>query len=139
MSGINKVILVGHLGRDPEIRTLDTGAKVASFSLATSETYKNKEGQKIDMTEWHNIVVWRGLADIAEKYLKKGNLVYLEGRIKTRSYEKDGIKKYMTEIVADTMQMLGGRKDADVAETTEDTGNEPEASSSEPAGDDLPF
>lgn len=140
MSGVNKVILVGHLGRDPEVRTLDNGTKVASFSLATSETYRNKDGQKVDITDWHNIVVWRGLAEITEKYLKKGNLVYIEGRIKTRSYEKDGIKKYITEIVADNMNMLGGKRDMDQADNTGMTSTENDLNPAPPAeGDDLPF
>lgn len=139
MSGINKVILVGHLGRDPEIRTLDSGAKVASFSLATTETYKNKEGQRMDVTEWHNIVAWRGLADISEKYLKKGNLVYIEGRLKTRTYEKDGVKKYITEIIADNLQMLGSKRDTTVAEGEEIPPPAAEPLPTDPVEDDLPF
>ncbi len=107
MAGINKVILVGNLGKDPEVRTIQSGAQVAKFSLATSESYTNKEGQKIDSTEWHNIVVWRGLATLAEKYLKKGNRVYIEGKIRYRQYEdKDGVKKYITEIEAAEMMLL---------------------------------
>ena len=97
MAGINKVILVGNLGKDPEVRTLENGAKVANFTLATSETYKNKEGQRVTTTEWHNIVLWRGLADIAERFLRKGNQVYIEGKIKSRTWdEKDGNKRYIT-------------------------------------------
>jgi single-strand DNA-binding protein len=108
-TGINKVILVGNLGKDPEIRRLDSGVKTATFSLATTENYKNKEGQKVEHTEWHNIVLWRGLAEVAENYLKKGNQVYIEGRIRRRDYEdKDGVKRYVTEIVADNLTMLGG-------------------------------
>lgn len=113
MSGINKVILVGHLGKDPEVRHLDNNVSVASFPLATSETY-NKEGRRIEQTEWHNIVMWRGLADIAAKYLHKGKLVYIEGKIRTRHYEdKEGIKRYATEIVADNFTMLGRKTDFD--------------------------
>ena len=89
MAGINRVILVGNLGKDPEIMTFENGVKKATFSLATSESYKNKEGVKVDQTEWHNIVLWRGLAEIAEKYLRKGHQIYMEGKIKTRSYEQD--------------------------------------------------
>jgi single-strand DNA-binding protein len=111
MAGVNKVILVGNLGKDPEVMTFDNGVKKASFSLATSESYKNKEGQRVDQTEWHNIVLWRGLAEVAEKYLKKGNQVYIEGKIKTRSYEQDGQKKYITEIYGDNMTMLGRREE----------------------------
>jgi single-strand DNA-binding protein len=111
MAGVNKVILVGNLGRDPEIRTLESGVKVARFSLATSESYNDRNtGQRVDQTEWHNIVLWRGLAEIAEKYLRKGNQVYIEGKLQTRSYQdKDGITKYSTEIVGQNMNMLGGR------------------------------
>lgn len=111
MSGINKVILIGHLGKDPEVRHLDGGVTVASFPLATSETY-NKDGRKIEQTEWHNIVMWRGLADIASKYLQKGKLVYIEGKLRTRSFEdKEGHKKYTTEIVAENFTMLGRKSD----------------------------
>jgi single-strand DNA-binding protein len=111
MSGINKVILVGHLGKDPEVRHLDGGVTVASFPLATSETY-TKDGKKIEQTEWHNIVMWRGLADIASKYLQKGKLVYIEGKLRTRSFEdKEGHKKYTTEIVAENFTMLGRKSD----------------------------
>jgi single-strand DNA-binding protein len=111
MSGINKVILVGHLGKDPEVRHLDGGVTVASFPLATSESY-NKDGKKIEQTEWHNIVMWRGLADIASKYLQKGKLVYIEGKLRTRSFEdKEGHKKYTTEIVAENFTMLGRKSD----------------------------
>ncbi|MCO4293385.1 single-stranded DNA-binding protein [Solitalea sp. MAHUQ-68] len=111
MSGINKVILVGHLGKDPELRHLEGGVKVASFPLATSETY-TKDGKKIEQTEWHNIVMWRGLADIAEKFLVKGKLVYIEGKLRTRSWEdKEGHKRYQTEIVADNFTMLGRKSD----------------------------
>ena len=94
MRGINKVILVGHLGKDPEVQYLEGGICLAKFPLATSDSYKDKSGNKVDQTEWHNIVLWRGLAEIAEKYVRKGSLVYLEGKIETRSYEKDGVTKY---------------------------------------------
>ena len=111
MSGVNKVILVGHLGKDPEVRHLDNNVSVASFPLATSETY-NKDGRRVEQTEWHNIVMWRGLADIAAKYLHKGKLIYIEGKIRTRNYEdKEGIKRYSTEIVADNFTMLGRKSD----------------------------
>jgi len=108
MSGVNKVILIGNLGKDPEVRSLEGGAKVASFSLATNEVFKGKDGNKVEQTEWHNIVVWRGLAELAEKYLKKGSQIYLEGKIKTRSWDdKEGNKRYITEIVGDQMTFLG--------------------------------
>lgn len=109
---VNKVILVGNVGKDPEIRHLDTGVAVANFPLATSETYTAKNGEKVTTTEWHNIVLWRGLADVAEKYVTKGRQLYIEGRIRTRSYDdKDGNKRYITEIYGDTMQMLGSKSD----------------------------
>jgi len=105
---VNKVILVGNLGKDPELRYTPAGAAVATFSLATTERFKGKDGQMQEKTEWHNIVAWRQLAEICGKYLHKGKQVYLEGRIQTRSYDdRDGNKKYITEIVADQMQMLG--------------------------------
>ena len=113
MSGINKVILVGHLGKDPEIRTLEGGVSVTSFPLATSENF-NKDGKKVEQTEWHNIVMWRGLADVAVKFLQKGKLVYIEGKLRTRSFEdKEGIKKYTTEIVAENFTLLGRKSDFD--------------------------
>jgi len=111
MSGINKVILVGHLGKDPELRYLDGGVSVASFPLATSETF-NKDGRKVEQTEWHNIVMWRGLADVAAKYLQKGKLVYIEGKLRTRTFEdKEGNKKYTTEIIAENFTLLGRKTD----------------------------
>src|ERR1700712_2123617 len=111
MSGINKVILVGHLGKDPEARTLEGGVSVVSFPLATSESF-NKDGRKVEQTEWHNIVMWRGLADVAAKYLQKGKLVYIEGKLRTRSFEdKEGFKKYTTEIVAENFTLLGRKSD----------------------------
>ncbi len=111
MSGINKVILVGNLGKDPEVRYLEGGTAVANFTLATSETYKDRNtGERKTQTEWHNVVLWRGLAEIAEKYLRKGNQVYIEGKIRTRTWEdKEGNTRYTTEIVGDNMTMLGRR------------------------------
>ncbi|GAB3534340.1 hypothetical protein GCM10027443_21260 [Pontibacter brevis] len=112
MASVNKVILIGNLGKDPEVRHLEGGVAVARFPMATSETFKDKSGQRQERTEWHNIVVWRGLAEVAEKYLKKGNSVYIEGRLRTNNYQdKEGIQRYSTEIVADNMTMLGGRND----------------------------
>jgi len=104
---INKVILVGHVGKDPVVRYFDKGVAKASFPLATSETYTNQQGETITSTEWHNIVLWRALAEVAEKTIKKGAQVYIVGKIKTRSYvDKDGINKYITEILADTLLVL---------------------------------
>jgi len=109
---VNKVILVGNVGKDPETRYLDESTAITKFPMATSETYKNKAGERVSTTEWHNIVMWRGLAQVAEKYVKKGTQIYIEGRIKTRSYDDaEGNKKYITEIVADQMQLLGRRPD----------------------------
>ena len=111
MAGVNKVILVGNLGADPEIKVIPNGVKVARLRLATSESYTNKEGERITNTEWHSVNVWRGLADVAEKYLKKGDKVYVEGKLRTRSYEKDGDTRYVTEIEGDNMTMLGSRNE----------------------------
>jgi len=106
-NGVNKVILIGNLGKDPEITRLESGVKKAVFSLATTEVYRNKEGEKVPHTEWHNIILWRGLAEVAENYLKKGNTVFVEGRIRKREYEdKDGVKRYITDILGDNMTML---------------------------------
>lgn len=107
MSGVNKVILVGRLGKDPEVRNLENGTAVANFTLATSESYKDKTtGEKKEITEWHNIVLWRGLAEISQRYLHKGDMVYIEGKLRTRSWEKEGVTRYTTEVVADNMTML---------------------------------
>lgn len=112
MSGVNKVILVGRLGKDPEVRHLESGAVVANFPMATSETYKDKNGNRQEQTEWHNIVLWRGLAEVAEKYLIKGKLVYIEGKLKTRNWQdKEGNTRYITDVVGDKMTMLGSKAD----------------------------
>lgn len=121
MGSLNKVQLIGNLGKDPEVRAIPSGAKVANFSIATTESYNDKNtGQKVEKTEWHNIVMWRGLAEVAEKYLRKGSQVYVEGRLQTRSWDdQNGQKKYMTEIVADNMVMLGrpgGNRDGGAGE-----------------------
>jgi len=141
MAGVNKVILVGNLGKDPEIRHLDNGVAVANFSLATTESYTNKQGERVNQTEWHNVVLWRGLADIAEKYLKKGNSVYIEGKIVTRKWEdKDNNTRYSTDIVADKMTMLGSKQES--TSTAQPKITEPINSldpSDESNNDDLPF
>ncbi len=141
MSGINKVILIGHLGKDPELRSLDGGVSVTSFPLATSETF-NKDGQKVEQTEWHNIVMWRGLADLAAKFLQKGKLVYIEGKLRTRSFEdKGGIKKYTTEVVADNFTMLGRKSDfeGDGVPRQFAKGPNNDTFNGNPTEDDLPF
>ena len=127
MSGVNKVILIGNLGKDPEVRYLDNGVAVANLSLATSENYKNKQGERVTQTEWHDVVLWRGLAEVAEKYLKKGSSVYVEGKLRTNKWvDKDENTRYKTEVLADKLTMLGRSQ-------TQEQSNE---SISE---DDLPF
>ena len=140
MAGVNKVILIGNLGKDPEVRYLENGVAVANFSLATTENYKNKDGERVSQTEWHNIVLWRGLAEIAEKWLKKGSSVFIEGKIRTRKWEdKDGNTRYNTEILADNMTMLG-KKDAGTTEViSNDKTSTEESIPQEEKGDDLPF
>jgi single-strand DNA-binding protein len=111
MASVNKVILVGNLGRDPEVRFMPNGEAVCNFSIATTDSWRDKNGQKQERTEWHNIVMYRKLAEIAGEYLKKGRPVYVEGRLQTRKWQtKEGQDRYTTEIVADQMQMLGGRE-----------------------------
>ena len=113
---VNKVILVGNVGKDPEVRYIDNDVAVANFTLATTERgFKSRTGQDIpDRTEWHNIVAWRGLAKIAESYIKKGSQIYVEGKIRTRTYDdQNGVKRYMTEIFADVIQLLGKKSDGE--------------------------
>ena len=137
MAGVNKVILIGNLGKDPEVRYLENGVAVANFSLATTESYKNKEGEKVSQTEWHNIVLWRGLAEIAEKFLKKGSAVYIEGKIRSRKWEdKEGNTRYTTEILGDNLTMLGKKEDNTTQSTVTPTKEE---ILQEEKGDDLPF
>ena len=112
MKGVNKVILVGNLGRDPEVQYLESGTALAKFSLATNESYNDKNGNRVDQTEWHDIVLWRKQAEIAEKFLRKGSQIYLEGKLRTRSWEDNGVKKYRTEVVGDSFIMLDKRDDA---------------------------
>jgi single-strand DNA-binding protein len=112
LSGINKAILIGNLGTDPELKTTSSGTEVCEFSLATNESWTDKSGQKQEKTEWHKIVVWGKQADACSKYLSKGRSAFVEGKIKTRSWEdKDGNKRYTTEIVANDVQFLGGKND----------------------------
>jgi single-strand DNA-binding protein len=125
MASVNKVILIGNVGKDPEIRHLDNGTRIAKFSLATHETSKNREGEKVEQTEWHNIVILRdGLAEIAEKYLQKGKQIFVEGRIRTRNWEdKEGFKKSVTEIIADNFIMLGKRRTDSPGESSPEAEN----------------
>jgi len=111
MAGVNKVILIGNVGKDPEVKVLDNGVRVANFPLATTEIYK-KDGNRFEQTEWHNIVLWRGLAEVSEKIVRKGALVYIEGKLRSRTWEdKEKIKRYSVEVVADTLTVLTGRRD----------------------------
>lgn len=134
---VNKVILIGNVGKDPEVRHLDSGNNVATFSLATTERgYTTKSGTEVpDKTEWHNIVAWKGLADICEKYVKKGNPLYIEGKICTREYEKDGQKRYVTEIIATSIELLGGKE----AKPSEPEKTTPYATGADDDSGDLPF
>ncbi len=140
MAGVNKVILVGRLGADPEVRYTSNGTAVASFRMATSESWTNKDGQREERTEWHRIVAWRKLAEICGEYLSKGKQVYIEGRLQTREWEdRDGVKRWTTEITAQNMQMLGSP--GDQVRTDEPTAPPPpgdrEAGVAE--DDDIPF
>jgi single-strand DNA-binding protein len=107
MKGLNKVMLIGNLGKEPEVQTLEGNIKVAKFTLATTESYRDEQGQTQTQTEWHNIVLWRGLAELAEKYMHKGSMIHLEGKNRTRSYEdKQGTKRYVTEVVGEEVILL---------------------------------
>jgi single-strand DNA-binding protein len=110
MRGVNRAILIGNLGKDPEVQYLEGQVPVAKFPLATTETFKDRQGRLVSQTEWHNIVLWRGLAELAQKYLHKGSLIYLEGRLKTRSWDdREGIRRIVTEVVGDNLIMLDKR------------------------------
>lgn len=151
MAGVNKVILVGNLGKDPEVKTFDNGRKYAKFPLATSETYTDRNGQRQEKTEWHNVVFWGNIAEVIEKYVRKGSQIYVEGKLATRSYEQDGIKKYITEIEGLSMTMLGkanGGSNSGSQENNSNIGREYSTPSTEnvnsnlmadATADDLPF
>jgi single-strand DNA-binding protein len=152
MAGVNKAILIGNLGRDPELRRTPSGTSVASFSLATTERWTGREGDRQDRTEWHNVVAWGKLAELANDYLKKGRTVYVEGRISTRSWDdRDGNKKYRTEIVASTIQFLGSsgsgsgsgssrQGSRSMGEPSDNTSSVPSSAEPDmPVEDDLPF
>lgn len=150
---VNKVILIGNLGKDPEIRVLENGTKLARFSIATSESYQDKaSGERREITDWHNIVVWRGLAEVAENYLVKGMKVYVEGKLKTRSWQDEsGVTKYATEVVADNFTMLTSKSEMSKSDgenqdkatySSEGTPSKPskmEGDLMDDDGDDLPF
>lgn len=143
---VNKVILVGNVGKDPEVRHLEGGVSVARFPLATNETYTDKSGQRVTQTEWHNIVVWRGQAEVVEKYVKTGKLLYIEGRLRTNIYDdkETGVKKYFTEIHCLNFRFLGpstgdGTQSAGSQNQSQPTPtNKPEPPMPDPE-DDLPF
>lgn len=141
---INKVILIGNLGRDPEIRHLEGGSAVATFTVATNESYRDKAGEWQTVTEWHNIIAWRNLAERVEKQLSKGKLVYIEGKLTHRKYQdKDGNDKYITEVVANQVRLLE-RRDDDMrsdrsSSTSTNTGNSSHESHDDFGDDDLPF
>lgn len=137
MAGVNKVILIGNLGKDPELKYLEGNIARASFSLATSEAFKDKSGNRIDHTEWHNIVMWRNNAENAEKYLKKGTMIYLEGKIQTRQWtDKEGQKRNVTEIIADTFRILSKRENSG---NTTQGGFDSDTNFDEMNSKDLPF
>jgi len=155
MPSVNKVILLGNLGRDPELRFMPNGDAVCNFSIATTDSWKDKAGEKQERTEWHNIVMYRKLAEIAGEYLKKGSSIYVEGRLQTRKWQtKEGQDRYTTEVIADSMQMLGGRSNASQSEKSSDenfskgsspvnnqvnTSNESSPTSFDEFEDDIPF
>lgn len=153
MAGVNKVILLGRLGSDPEVRTLPSGGKVVTFSIATSESYNNKEGVKVEQTEWHRIELWESLANIAEQYLKKGDMAYVEGRIRTEKWtDKEGVERNTVKIRGNSLQLVGGRgRDADDNDSVPaSSGNQyvpknspvptiPPAEMAGSGSDDLPF
>jgi single-strand DNA-binding protein len=145
---VNKVFLLGHVGKDPEVRAIPSGTKVANFSLATDESYKDKAGQKVQKTEWHNLVAWSGLAEICEKFVKKGSKLHIDGHLQTRSWDdQEGKKRYMTEIVVDNLVLLGdkgGAQGSAAARPAERPASEPTPGQSQGAAsgynpDDLPF
>jgi len=136
---VNKVILIGRLGKDPEVRYTPDGMMVTSFSLATDESWKDKSGEKQQKTEWHNIVTFGKLAEICGNYLTKGKLVFIEGKIQTQSWEKDGQKHYKTQIVAKDMRMLDGKKDSSGQDDRHRQTAEPDGMGPDPSEEDVPF
>ncbi len=141
MAGVNKVILLGNLGKDPDINTLESGVKMARLAIATNEYYKGRDGEMAEKTEWHNVVLWRNRAELAEKYLKKGSQIYVEGRLQTRQWEdKEGNKRYTTEIIGDVLNFVGGKSEVPggSAANSSEKHEAPDMPSSE-EDDDLPF
>ena len=143
MRGVNKVVLIGNLGKEPDVQHLEGNIAVAKFPLATTETFKDKSGKLNSQTEWHTVVLWRGLAELAQKYLHKGSLIYVEGKLRTRSWDdKEGNKKYATEIIGDNLIMLDKKAEGNslpgVMDTSEGYGNEGNLPLSDP-GENLPY
>ncbi len=135
MRGVNRVMLIGNLGKDPEVQLLEGNIAVAKFPLATTETFKDRSGKLISQTEWHTVVLWRGLADLAQKFLHKSSLVYIEGRLRTRSWEdKDGVKKYITEVVGENLIMLDKKAEGLSHEHDEQGPNDPPATDDNESG-----
>jgi single-strand DNA-binding protein len=145
MASLNKVMIIGNLGKDPETRTLQSGMTVTSITVATNESYTDRNGNKVDQTEWHNVELWDNLSKIASQYLRKGSPVYIEGKIKTDSWEDNGVKKYITKIRALSLQLLGGRGEGGSTYVSESEAPKvaskgtADVSSSNSATDDLPF
>ncbi len=137
--GLNKVLLIGHVGKDPELSYIPSGAAVCKFTLATNESYKGDDGNLVEKTEWHNITAWRKLAEICSTYLKKGSKVYLEGKIQTDTYEKDGKKNYFTKIVISDMVMLDSKSSSGENGTSDIKHEVARVSDSPASDDDLPF
>lgn len=137
--GLNKVMLIGHLGKDPEMSYTPSGVAVCKFSLATNDGYKGEDGNWIETTEWHNITAWRKLAETCSQYLKKGSKIYLEGKIQTDTYEKDGKKNYFTKIVMNELVMLDKKEGGSVMTGTKNGATEPERVSESSSDEDLPF
>ena len=144
MRGVNRVMLIGNLGKDPDVQFLEGNIAVAKFPLATTETFKDRSGKLVSQTEWHTVVLWRGLAELAQKYLHKGSLVYIEGRLRTRSWEdKEGNRKFATEVVGDNLIMLDKRSDSSSSiHTDAGSGEAVQGTEGPPIGEptgDLPF
>lgn len=145
MASVNKVILIGNLGKDPETRYMQNGDAVTKITIATTDTWKDKNGEKQEKTEWHNVVFYRKLAEIAGEYLRKGRPVYIEGRLETRKWtDKQGIERYTTQIIADDMKMLGNRPAGDQQQSSQSTPNTASAGATQSSGfddmdDDIPF
>ncbi len=142
MAGVNKVILLGNLGADPDIKAFESGNKMARVSLATNEFFKNKHGEMVEKTEWHNVILWGRRAELAEQYLRRGSPLYVEGRLRTRKWDdKDGNTRYTTEVFADVLNFIGGKSPSatgTISSGTEDT-PEPRGAEVPPEEDDLPF